>query len=612
MKYLIFAAFAFISIQSIAQGEFHQRSGLDPALAPFYHGVASGDPLHDRVILWTRVTPDGSVLPGEDVAVSWRVATDTAMTNIVASGSTVTNDSRDYTVKVDAQGLSPYTCYYFDFAALGKYSLRGRTKTAPQGDADSVRLAVVSCSNYENGYFNSYASIVARNDLDAVLHLGDYLYEYAASAGVDGRLTEPANEIITLSDYRTRYSHYRLDPDLRRVHQQYPFVTVWDDHESANNAWKDGAENHTPGTEGDWVVRKANSIQAYLEWLPVRENPTFPERIYRSISFGDLFKLYMLDTRIIGRDEQVGATSGLLNDPNRSLLGQDQYNWLLNEMQWNTSRWNIIGQQVMMAPLEAFGLVINTDQWDGYQFERTKLYNDILASSIKNVVVLTGDIHTSWANDLPHTGYNASTGAGSVGVEFVVTSVTSTSSPISFGTSIIQSFNSHMKWIELSRKGYLTLDINKDRVQSDWWFVDNITTSTTDISLGNSFFVNNNERFLRQASQPAQRDYPNCVLAPALPIAGFVSNNDVETIVFVGVYPNPFEQDITVQYNVTNDEQVLLQVFDAAGRMVKQAPFQAFAGLNYFRIDGNALVSGTYTLVLNTANGSLSRMVMRL
>lgn len=612
MRYLVLLALFLVSNQGFSQGDFHLRSGLDPALAPFYHGVASGDPLFDRVILWTRVTPDGSIMPGDDVPVTWRVATDTGMTNIVASGSTVTNVAGDYTVKVDAEGLLPYTCYYFDFSALGKYSLRGRTKTAPQGDADSVRLAVVSCSNYENGYFNSYASIVARNDIDAVLHLGDYLYEYAASAGVDGRLTEPANEIISLSDYRTRYSHYRLDPDLRRVHQQYPFITVWDDHESANNSWMGGAENHDPATEGSWTVRKANSIQAYLEWLPIRENSAFPERIYRTIGFGDLFKLYMIDTRIIGRDEQVGITSGLLNDPNRSLLGQDQYNWLVNEMQWNTARWNIIGQQVMMAPLTAFGAVINTDQWDGYQFERTKLYNDILASSIKNVVVLTGDIHTSWANDLPHTGYNASTGAGSVGVEFVVTSVTSTSSPISIGTSIIQTFNPHMKWIDLARKGYLTLDINKNRVQSDWWFVDNITTSTTNISLGNSFFVNNNERFLRQASQPAQRDYPNCILAPALPISGFVSTNSKEDIVFIGAYPNPFEQDITVQYNVLKDEQITLQVFDASGRIVKETPFQAFAGLNYFRIDGSDLAAGTYTLVLNTKDGLISRMVIRL
>lgn len=599
-------------LKGLSQGDFNQRSGLNPALEPFYHGVASGDPLEDRVIIWTRVTPGASVNPGDDVLVYWRVATDTGMANIVASGYTNTSDQRDYTVKVDVIGLNAYTCYYYDFEAFGKYSLRGRTRTAPSGDADGLRFAVMSCSNYEDGYFNSYRSVVERNDVDAVLHLGDYFYEYAASAGVDGRTHEPANEIITLSDYRTRYSHYRLDPDLRAIHQQFPFITVWDDHESANNAWKDGAENHDAG-EGDWSVRKTSSKQVYFEWLPVREDPSDTTyRLYRTIRYGDLLNLYMLDTRLEGRDEQVGATSGALSDPQRTLLGTDQYSWLINEMTNSTAQWNIIGQQVMMAPLEAFGLPVNTDQWDGYPAERDRLFYDITTNNIQNVVVLTGDIHTSWANDLSTSGYDPNTGAGSIGVEYVVTSVTSGSSPINLGTSVIQGFNNHMKWIELSRKGYLILDVNKNRVQGDWWFLNTITSPDPSVTLGNAYYVNAGESWLNQAPQPSQRDYPDCMQAPDLPIPVFTTMNEQEQVVVIGAYPNPFSEEITIQYDVKVAGDVVLEVLDVSGKTVKRNVFAAQAGLNYIRINGQELSTGTYALVLKDANERITRKVIRL
>jgi alkaline phosphatase D len=232
------------------------RSLPDEELFPFYHGVASGDPLEDRVIIWTRVTP---VEAKDNVEVAWRMATDTGMVNIVAEGVFDTNLGRDFTVKVDVENLNPGTWYYYDFMALDNYSLRGRTRTLPSGDVDHLRFAVASCSNYEHGYFNAYKHIAFRNDLQAVLHLGDYQYEYQVggySAFIEGRQNEPANETITLEDYRIRHSHYKLDEDLRAAHQQYPWFTVWDDHEFANNAWVGGAENHDAG-EGLWSDRKA-------------------------------------------------------------------------------------------------------------------------------------------------------------------------------------------------------------------------------------------------------------------------------------------------------------------------------------------------------------------
>ncbi len=280
---------------------------FDPSLKPFYHGVASGDPLKSQVIIWTRVTPDVD----EAVNVSWRISTTPDMNNVVNSGVVTTDLSRDYTVKVDVTGLQPATTYYYDFLAMGASSIVGRTKTAPEGDADQLRFAVVSCSNYQNGFFNAYERISERNDLDAVIHLGDYIYEYETGEFGSDRGHLPENEIISLTDYRVRYSYYRLDQQLRKVHQQAPFITIWDDHEFANNAWMDGAQNHQP-EEGDWNVRKNNAYQAYFEWMPVRSpvSGTNPNQIYRKINYGDMLDLLLLDTRIEGREEQEGSVIG--------------------------------------------------------------------------------------------------------------------------------------------------------------------------------------------------------------------------------------------------------------------------------------------------------------
>ena len=259
-----------VTFSAVSQKE---RNILKTIHAPFYHGVASGDPLHDRVIIWTRVTPDE--INNDSIRVNWRIATDTMIFDVVNSGYFYTKQERDYTVKVDVTGLNPSTCYYYDFEVDGKFSVPGRAITADLGDNENVRFAVVSCSNYEYGYFNVYSALAERNDVNAVLHLGDYIYEYATggySANIANRSHEPAHEIVTLDDYRLRYSHYHLDTDLQRIHQQYPFICVWDDHESANDSWLDGAENHDPATQGNWIDRKNNAKKAYFEWLPIREN----------------------------------------------------------------------------------------------------------------------------------------------------------------------------------------------------------------------------------------------------------------------------------------------------------------------------------------------------
>lgn len=589
----------FISGQEI-------RNHLKTSSAPFYHGVASGDPLHDRVILWTRVTPE--VINGDSISVNWRIATDTSMQNIVNSGSIYTSQNRDYTVKVDVIGLSPSTCYYYDFERNGNYSIIGRTITADIGDNEHVRFAVVSCSNYEYGYFNAYRAIAERNDVNAVLHLGDYIYEYETggySANISDRNHQPEQEIVTLDDYRLRYSHYRLDNDLQRIHQQYPFICVWDDHESANDSWKDGAENHNPTTEGVWFDRKNNSRKAYFEWLPIREKIE-DSSIYRKIEYGDLLNLYMLDTRLEGRDEQVSASSTELEDSTRSILGSNQKNWLKSELSSSAAQWNILGQQVMMAPLEAFGSVLNTDQWDGYPIERMELLNYIIDSAISNVVILTGDIHSSWANDIPLSNYDASTGANSAAVEFVATSVTSPGFPIGFGESIITTLNPHIQWAELNQKGYVILDIDKTRTQGEWYFMDDVSTPGNGQSFAKAYFVNDQERFLNEGSTPSFASN-FCVPAPTLTLQD--SQSKIELF---GIYPNPFSTYFILHLGSSNMQEIDVQLVDMSGKIVFNQQKLIFQeGSEYFKINTESLKTGFYNLILTSKDEIQSHKLIK-
>ncbi|HVZ36694.1 MAG TPA: alkaline phosphatase D family protein, partial [Polyangiaceae bacterium] len=419
--------------------------------SPFLHGVASGDPLSDAVILWTRVTPPDAASASEaagspaaetgasdPVDVQWRLALDPEMSAIVASGSASTDAARDYTVKVDARGLQPGTTYYYDFGALGARSSVARTRTLQGGSVERVRFAVTCCANYPAGYFHSYRLIARRADLDVVIHLGDYIYEYGNATFGDGtaidRVPSPDRETTTLADYRQRHAQYKLDPDLQEVHRQHPFIAIWDDHEVANNASRDGPVNHEANAV-DWDTRKAAAMQAYFEWMPIREVvPGDTTRVYRQFAWGDLLDLIMIDTRYL-RDRQLATDCDAgLADPDRSLLGSVQEQWLLGALQASQARgarWRVLGQQVMLAQrsLAPPGCVEFPDQWDGYPFSRQRLLA-ALAQGIDNVVVLTGDAHSSWAFDVAENpfdpaSYVAETGQGSLAVEFVAPAITS-------------------------------------------------------------------------------------------------------------------------------------------------------------------------------------------
>lgn len=491
----------------------------DKDIADFGHGVASGDPLSDRVILWTRITP----LVNAAIDVKWRICRDVEMTDEVNTGVFTTSAERDYTVKVDADGLMPNTWYYYQFEAGDKQSAIGRTKTAAETGLDRLRLAVVSCSSFPHGYFNVYRILSERNDLDAVVHLGDYIYEYGEGEYDDKVLREqrallPKHEIVSLSDYRQRHNLYKRDPDLQAVHQQYPFIVTWDDHEFANDTWKDGAENHNDG-EGEFIARKRAAKKAYFEWMPVRNQPDDLEAVYRKLQFGNLVDLMVLDTRVEGRDEQVGFfTQSERHDPNRTLLGFEQEQWLHNQLSVSSAKWKICGQQVQIQHIGPValpdklggGASFFLDTWDGYTSTRRRLFNHLENNNIDNFIVLTGDIHSTWVADLAQdpfdrAKYNGSTGDGALGVEFVTPSVTSPALPPVIGdiaASALKTSSPHLKYCDMVHHGFFILDVTEQRAQADWYFVNTIEKKSTAHYHQVSYKTDNGSRRVSKADSP--------------------------------------------------------------------------------------------------------------
>jgi alkaline phosphatase D len=573
---------------------------------PFRHGVASGDPQADRVILWTRVTPVGT----RAIPVTVEVARHPDMSGVVGRRQALAQPERDFTVKLDFDGLAAFTTYYYRFSAGGFQSPIGRTRTLPVGAVDRVRLGIVSCSSLAHGFFGAYRRLAERADIDVVLHLGDYIYEYGTGQYGNVRPYEPPTEILTLADYRTRYSQYHLDPDQQEIHRQHPMICVWDDHESTDNSFRENAKNHTEGPieeggEGCWVQRKAWAIQAYREWLPIRDNLAdyvaplscdpdevpverrrAQERIWRRFEFGELAELVMLDTRLYGRDimrrpnivppqaaentendvQDIGLFAGCAPPftEDYQLLGEEQEAWFFDGLRNSTARWKLVGQQIMMAPLQVVGLpqglcalpsssqiaqlindagggplgqvlggiigslpeiaassiLLNADQWDGYPVARRRVLDVIADNAIDNVVVLTGDIHTSWASDLtpdPNNplAYQALSGGGSLGVEFVCTSITSPGLDVLAPVSeALRLNNPHMKYIDLARKGYMVLDVTPERCQGEWWYVDDILDPGTGESFGAGYFTADGGNRVQTASGASSPRADAPALAP--------------------------------------------------------------------------------------------------
>lgn len=506
-------------------------TGMAEAATPalrFDHGVASGDPSPVGAILWTRATPAAD--QAGDVALTWHVAAMDGRDAVgLRTGRVLARAARDFTAKVEVTGLQPGRDYRYWFeAADGQRSAEGRFRTLPRGAVAEVALAVVSCQLYPGGLFNAYDAIAHAERLDAVLHLGDYIYEYGADGyGTEsghklGRLPEPAHEIVTLADYRQRHAQVKRDPDMQAAHARAAFICVWDDHEVANDDWIGGAENHDPKTEGDWGKRKAAAMQAYFEWMPIRDPlPGKPwEAINRSFEFGDLATLVMVETRLLARSKQVRAKgdapepdeyAAMMAErarPDRELLGAGQLDWIERTLTRSVKAgtpWQVIGNQVVMARIDGpdlekqmgpegyakltarlseaerthlgeaqasyrAGLPLNFDSWDGYPAARERLYAAFRRAGSRPVVV-SGDSHAAWANDL----YDAN--GHLVAAEFAGTSITSPSwgdlMP-GIGREIAAANPKVVRFCDQDAKGWLHLTLTRERATARYMTVSTV------------------------------------------------------------------------------------------------------------------------------------------
>ncbi|WP_420934048.1 alkaline phosphatase D family protein [Alteromonas sp. A081] len=544
----------FIALSSVAGVSITISSGLAGCVsnarpssnAAFTHGVASGDPLQNAVIIWTRAVPTENAVVAEII---WEVASDNAFKSIVASNRVSAMASQDFTVKVDVKGLSPASQYFYRFRSADNVSAIGETRTLPSSEVSEVTFGVFSCSNYPAGFFTPYMEAAKNSKVDYVLHLGDYIYEYdgegyaTENAKKIGRTLEPDNdtELFTLTDYRRRYALYRTDEGLLALHQNKPFIVVWDDHEVSNDTYKDGAQNHQDD-EGDFFNRRAAAIQAYYEWLPIR--PTFGEtrmEIYRQFTFGKLLDLYMLDTRVLARDKQLEyahyrdkdtkafnqtAFTKDISNPQRGLLGDAQRKWLNEAMKNSRAKWQVLGQQLLMGrmlfPVSIFNGVpreqipahvsklaeikckqqrgetvskkelqqvasvmpYNLDAWDGYPVERERILMQLKQLN-KPVIALAGDTHNAWHNSLTLADGTkvatelATPGVSSPGMENYLSMDDEAADVMAKDLPILID---DLQYCNLHQRGFLTLTVTSEEANATWHFVDTILTKNGKVS----------------------------------------------------------------------------------------------------------------------------------
>ncbi len=461
----------------------------------FAHGVASGDPTTDRVLIWTRITTGDETVP-----VSWTVAADPELRRPVASGEAVARPEHDHTVHVDVEGLEAGTTYFYGFGAGGETSPVARTRTLPADGVERIRFAICSCAKFNAGYFNAYARIAERGDISFLLHLGDYIYEASnipakgQTPGADiGRDFDPLGECRTLEEYRTRYAQYRRDPEVQAMHHALPVIATIDDHELADGAWAGGSDAHDPDLHGPWADRKHAAFQARWEWLPARPpDPNDPSRVFRQISIAGLADILLLDIR--SRRDQP-ALEPRMSDPSRSMMGTEQRDWLLSSLAASKADWRLLATPSILtrtwfddAPehlatallklklMDEDGQGPDEDQWDGYPAERQALLDGL--REVDDVVVLSGDIHVSAATEVRDADEVVS-------VEITTPSLTSQNLDEKLGIEprsggIVEAERAYMErldqvqWCDFAAHGYVVIDVDPTRVRAEWWHVDGV------------------------------------------------------------------------------------------------------------------------------------------
>jgi alkaline phosphatase D len=472
---------------------------------PFTLGVASGDPLPSKVILWTRLAPDpanGGGMPAEDVPVIWEVGTDDTFATLAASGITTATERFGHSVHVDAEGLEPDTWYAYRFRVGLHVSPTGRTRTVPADDAtpDQLRFGFASCQNWEDGYYNAWRD-VGEVELDLILFLGDYIYENGPlPLGPDVVRQHSSPEVVDVPGYRARYAQYRSDPLLQAAHQKCPWIVVWDDHEVDNDYAGSHSQLEEEGvTSEQFLARRAAAYQAWWEHMPVRlDPPDGPDlKIYRAFRYGDLASMFMLDTRQY-RDDQPCGGSGLNFDPPcpevddaaRTITGSDQERWLLDGLDSSTTTWNIIGNQVVMTPIEVNGVVLNYDQWDGYRAERARLVDHLVEHEIVNTVVVTGDIHLAGVGDLVSTAGDVDT---LIATELVGTSISSDAGlPAGLGDTVTAAVPD-IKYFNADKRGWCHCVVTPDTWTAEFRVVADNRIETSPIAVDATFEISPNE-----------------------------------------------------------------------------------------------------------------------
>lgn len=596
MRALLLSLLLLVGMNASSQIILPANTYADSSHAPFMWGVASGDPVQDGIILWTKV--DGTGIQNG----SWELASDSSFSQILQSGNFTTDGTTDWTVLIEVSSLNPGQFYWYRFFdGNNNPSVTGRTKTAPEDGQQNVRFAVASCSSVYSGFFNAYARIGERNDIDAVVHLGDYIYDFV-DTDEEVRVPDPYPTVPTnLNEWRDRHEYYLLDPDLRLARQQHPWIVIWDNHD---------IDKASP-------QKFLETVQAFREYVPMRlPDPQDPARIYRKFQFGNMVDLMMLDYEQYYHQDTFGSEL--------SALGTTQRTWLLNQLSNSTARWKIVGNQKMMGQFSLAGLpsqvpfgdgpVADSSAWDGQNLERTAILDHLTQNGIDNTMILSGDIHMSFVNDLPNDygNYDSNSGAGSAAVEFLPTSITRgnfdeqgiTGFLLTLAQAAINLANPHHVYSELESHGYGILDIRPDRSVGEYWYSGK-GSATTNESFATGYQVFDGDNHWDRGSLSSPTVYNPILLG--------LQNPSGLPIDELTVFPQPAHDQVTIRVRLLEEQELTMQLTDiASGKEILSHDLGLIEAQTWksFIFQTGSLASGIYLIQLKAINGMVVKKIV--